>query len=90
MDLNFYFKPFNELMPSFLYFLNYGVLDLFLKKKIYSTQLSLLLSGGVVGVPLCYNSFPSPLCVFVFQKKKKINLYIYNLVLKQNIIITIH
>ena len=43
------------------------------------------------GVPLCYNHFPSPLCVFVSQKKKKkmINLYIYNLGLKQNIIVTL-
>ena len=42
------------------------------------------------GVPLCYNHFPSPLCVFVSQKKKKrINLYVYNLGLKQNIIVTL-
>ena len=43
------------------------------------------------GVPLCYNNFPSSLCVFVSQKKKKkrINLYIYNLGLKQNIIVTL-
>ena len=42
------------------------------------------------GVPLCYNPFPSLLCMFVSQKRKKrINLYIYNLGLKQNIIITL-
>ena len=77
-------------MPSFLYFLNGSVLDFFFFFLIYSTQLSWLLSGGVVVCLYVITLFPL-FCVFLLLKKekKKINLYIYNLELKQNIIITL-
>ena len=82
-------KKFNELVPSFLYFLNGGVLDFFFLFNILNSII-MAFEWKSCGVHLCYNLFPSLLCMFVCQKRKKrINLYIYNLGLKQNIIITL-
>ena len=55
-------------MPRFHYFLNDGVLDFFF--LIYSTQLSWLLSGGVVVCLYVIIIFPL-FCVCLFLKKEK-------------------
>ena len=56
-------------MPRFHYFLNDGVLDFFFFNILNSIIMAF--EWRSCGVPLCDNHFPSLLCMFVSQKRKK-------------------